>query len=151
MSAITNPSPLALPPGYLAAASRSMEPDAAIRAKENTTAKEEKKTKNRGASARVPLLIDLSLLISRLVVVTVAALVITVSLLSGATIRDAAARGAVALAGIGLLAFILNWLLARSALDAAVIDLREEYERLHAEAQARAKAVKAESTVELSA
>lgn len=106
--------------------------------------KPDKKPKgNRKAGGYVPLLIDFTLTTSRLIVLSVGLGIAAFSLISQATILAAAIRGGAAALSVGLVMWVINWLLARQALDAAIEELEQK--------QKEEEELPPESTMELQA
>jgi hypothetical protein len=111
-------------------------------------AADEKDTKPHPASTPLPVMIDFSLSVSKLLVLLVGLMTVIVSVFSGATPPMTALRGGMAMFTVGLCVWAFNWLLSRNSLELARQDLMREMEAAKARQQENEKA---SSTVEISA
>lgn len=94
--------------------------------KKNKKKGEEKQTPAaKGKPARIPFLLDFSLSLSSLLVVLASLLTAGLALLSGASLEVLAFRTGLVLLVSGLLAWLLNWLLARKILVIAQAQMKE--------------------------
>lgn len=89
----------------------------------------------------LPLFLDFSLSVSKLVVLFTGLLSAGISLAVGAPLLIAGLRGGAAMLAVGLLVWTLNYCLMRNALAAAEEELRKEVEKSNAEAEVKAKKV----------
>ncbi len=97
----------------------------------------------KGTIPFVPLLLELTLTIARLLVLLVGVIVVIVSLLAGVEIWLAVVRACVAMFVVGLLLWFANWFLARNTLDYAISERKKELEQEKAQ-----EADSVESTIE---
>ena len=95
----------------------------------------------------IPLMLDFSLSVSRLMVLLVGLMTCVVSLVSGASIPMIILRGSLAMLSVGLVMWAFNWVLARNSLELARLELMAELEKMKAQQQENAPA----STVEVAA
>jgi uncharacterized membrane protein len=77
----------------------------------------------RKASVRVPLLIDFTLSVAKIIVILVGILTAAISILAGATVLIAAVRSAAAILVVGLTFWMVNWWIASYALEAVRLEL----------------------------
>ena len=77
---------------------------------------------------RVPLLIDFTLSVAKMIVILVGILTAVISLIAGATLTVAALRSAAAIFSVGLAFWMVNWWIANYSLEAVRLELKEELE-----------------------
>jgi uncharacterized membrane protein len=80
----------------------------------------------------IPLLLNLSLTISQLIIVVLGAITTILSLLVGAPVWIAALRGGVAILCVGLFMILANWFLAQRTFEAVIEELEEKQHNAHA-------------------
>jgi hypothetical protein len=73
-------------------------------------------------TARLPLLVEISLTVSQILVFVAAGTTAVLSILAGADVLNIFVRTGVAILGIGIPAFLLNWLIGRYFVEATVTD-----------------------------
>lgn len=89
-------------------------------------------TENSKERARLPFLLNLTFTLAQLFVVLLGLLTSAISFLSGATLFWAVARGGVAMLSVGLVFWLVNYLLARGGLAAIRQEIMKEMEKANA-------------------
>lgn len=73
-------------------------------------------------TSRLPLLVEISLTITQILILVVACVTAILSIFAGADVLTIFFRTAVAILGIGIPAFMLNWLMGRYFVEATIED-----------------------------
>jgi hypothetical protein len=79
----------------------------------------------------LPFMLDFALSVTQLVVILTGLITLAVSLFSGAVLGMAAVRAGVAVLAVGLVLWLVNYLLARNSLEAVRMQMVSELERTH--------------------
>ncbi len=77
----------------------------------------------RRSAKQVPLLLDIFFSVSRLIVIIVGLLTVTISIFAGASLVWAVVRAGAAMLTVGLLLWLASWLVARGALESTRLEL----------------------------
>ena len=80
------------------------------------------------AELRLPLYLDASLTISRILVMVLGVSITLISLYAGCTLEIAALRGGLATLTVGLIAWFLNWFINQYSLEEAIAEIEKENE-----------------------
>jgi hypothetical protein len=87
-------------------------------------------------TARLPLLVEISLTVTQILVVVVAGATAILSIIAQADLLTIFIRTVTAILGIGIPAFLLNWLMGRFFVEATVNDWMNSIQRNEAAAAA---------------
>jgi hypothetical protein len=75
-------------------------------------------------------LLDYSFSVSKLVVILVGIITAGISVVSGATVLVAGIRGGLAILAIGIIFWLVNWILSKGSMDATVKEIIAKAERV---------------------
>jgi hypothetical protein len=95
----------------------------------------------------IPLLLDVSFTASQILLLATGVLIAAISALSGAGWLECVIRSAAAVLSLGLLLYLVNWMLSRNSLEAARLQLLREI----ATARAAEENLAVQSTIEKTA
>ncbi len=82
--------------------------------------------KNGPKGKRPPALVEISMTVSKGILVITAAVVAGVSIYSGCNVANIVIRTGGTLLGLGFLLWIINWLIAKGVIDAEIERMKEE-------------------------
>jgi hypothetical protein len=85
-------------------------------------------------TAKLPLLVELSLIVSQILVLVVACTTAILSIIARADVLTIFFRTAVAILSVGIPAFLLNWLMGRFFVEATVSDWQDTISKKEAAA-----------------
>lgn len=97
-------------------------------------------------TARLPMLVEISLTVSQILILVVACITAFLSIIARADILTIFLRTAVAILSVGLPVFFLNWLIGRYFVEATIIDWQEIISKKEAAAALEKQSVELETS-----
>lgn len=76
----------------------------------------EKASTKKSSSGSLPALFNVTFSISKLIVIFIGVAISVISIVSGATVFSAAIRGSLAMLAIGMILWLLNWIMVKESL-----------------------------------
>ena len=87
--------------------------------------KPEKATAKSSSPSTLPVLFDVSFSISKLIIILIGVVTSVISVASGATILHAAIRGGLAILSIGIILWLINWIMVKESLESVLVKVNK--------------------------